>query len=107
MSAVHFHITADGVDLVDPEDVRAFHAVRAPGLTDAEFAAATRGAGLGEPLPGGTHLMVPVETIRALAAGRVGPTWADDLAGMIAYATRKGWTDESGSRIRAHVEQAG
>jgi hypothetical protein len=102
---LHFRITADRAELVDPEDVRSFSAVCPPELTHDELAASVRRDGLGELLPGDTHLMVPVETIRRMAAGRVGPGWPDDLAKMVDYAAGKGWTDEDGSRVRAHIER--
>lgn len=101
---MYFRITRDATELVDPQDVTAFHAVCPPGLDGAELAARVRDAGLGELLPD-DHLMVPVAAVRRYAAGQVGPSWEQDLAGMVAYAARKGWTDESGTRIRAHIER--
>lgn len=103
---MYFRITRDSAELVDPQDVRAFHAVVPAALGHEDLAESVRRAGLGE-LAGDTHLMVPIATVRELAAGRVGPTWEDDLAGMLAYATRKGWVDETGTRVRAHIEREG
>lgn len=101
---MHFLISADSVELVDPQDVTAF-SVRCPAeLDDGDLAASAERAGLGEVLESG-HVMVPVATIRRMAGDRVGPSWEDDLAGMLAYATRKGWTSEDGTRVRAHVER--
>ncbi|MFC4852108.1 hypothetical protein [Actinophytocola glycyrrhizae] len=105
MADVYFRITMDSAELVEPRDVTAFHAVCPPGLDGEELAARVRAAGLGELLPDG-DLMVPVDAIRAYAAGNVGATWEDDLAGMVAYAARKGWTDETGTHVRAHVERS-
>jgi hypothetical protein len=102
---LHLSITADRTELVDPQDVRSFAAVCPPGLTGAELAERVRDDDLGELLPDGEHLMVPVETLRRLAAGRVGPGWPDDLAAMVDYAAGKGWTDRDGTRVRAHVER--
>lgn len=47
--------------------------------------------------------MVPIDTIRRLATGRVGPGWPHDFAGMIAYAAGKGWLSDDGTHVRAHV----
>ena len=102
---MQFRITADRVELADPEDVRSFSAACPPGLTHDELVDSVRRAGLGELLPGDTHLMVPVEAIRRLAAGRVGPGWPDELAKMVDYAAGKGWTDQDGTRVRAHIER--
>jgi hypothetical protein len=102
---LHFHITPDRTELVDPQDVRSFSAVCAPDLTHDELAQRVRDDGLGELLPGGTHLMVPVETVRRMAEGQVGPGWPDDLAAMVDYAAGEGWTDRDGTRVRAHIER--
>ena len=102
---VYFRITRDSAELVDPQDVKAFHAVCPPDLDGDELATRIRDAGLGELTPD-DHLLVPVDAIRRYAAGRVGETWEDDLAGMVAYAVRKGWTDETGTLIRAHIERS-
>jgi hypothetical protein len=40
-----------------------------------------------------------------MAAGRVGPHWEQDLDRMIAYADRKGWLGDDGTRVRAHLEK--
>jgi hypothetical protein len=102
---VYFRITKDATELVEPENVTAFSVVVPDGLPHDDLAAGVRQAGLGELLPGDTHVMVRVEAIRRFAAGRVGDGWESDLAGMLAYATKKGWTDESGEHVRAHVER--
>jgi hypothetical protein len=98
---VYFRITQDSAELVDPSDVTAFHVVCPVGLS---LGARLREAGIGELLPDG-DVFVPVDAIRRYAGGRVGPDWERDLAGMVAYAVRKGWADEAGARIRAHVER--
>jgi hypothetical protein len=59
---------------------------------------------LGEVLPAGGHLMVPLDTVRRMAAGRVGPDWEQKFDTMIDYAARKGWLSEDGTRVRAHLE---
>ena len=102
---VYFRITHDTAELVDPSNVKAFHVVSPPGLDGDELAARVRDAGLGELRPDG-HVFVPVDAIRRYAVGNVGADWERDLAGMVAYAASKGWTDETGTRVRAHVEHA-
>lgn len=67
---------------------------------------ATALGGLGE--PDGAHVWLSVSALRAAAAATVPEAdreqWLGAFDGMIAYATSKGWTDESGTRVRAHVE---
>lgn len=101
---MYFLISADAVELVDPQDVTAFSVRCPPDLSDGDLAASAERAGLGEVLGSG-HVLVPVATIRRMAGDRVGPGWDDDLAGMLAYAARKGWTSEDGTRVRAHIER--
>lgn len=101
---MHFRISSGSVELVDPDDVTAFHAVRPAGLGPDELAEIVREEDLGEVLPGGGHLLIPVDTVRRMAAGRVGPEWETNLDGMLAYAARKGWLSDDGTRVRAHLE---
>lgn len=102
---MYFRISTDSAELVEPQDVTAFHVVCPAGLDGDALAARVHEAGLGELLPD-DHLLIPLDAVRRYADGQVGPGWEQDLAGMVAYATRKGWTDESGTRVRAHIEWA-
>lgn len=101
---MYVRISRESVELVDPSDFSSFHAVYPAGLGHGELVDIVRREDLGEVLPAGGHLMVPLETLRRLAAGRVGPTWEQDFDAMIAYAARKGWLREDGTRVRAHLE---
>jgi hypothetical protein len=49
------------------------------------------------------HTWVRPEALTDLAGRAADGAWQDKLAAMVAYADRKGWTDDEG-RIRAHVE---
>lgn len=102
---MYFRITKDATELVEPEVVTAFSVVCQDGLARDDLAESVRRAELGDLLPGDTHVMVRVDAIRRYAAGRVGESWESDLAGMLAYAANKGWTDETGERVRAHIDR--
>lgn len=102
---MYFRITADSAELVDPQDVTGFYATCPSTLGHDDLSASIHRADLGELLPDDSHLMVPTDTIRRMAAGRVGPSWPDDFRKMIEYAASKGWTDDDGTRVRAHVER--
>lgn len=101
---MYFRISSTSVELVDPDDVTAFHAVQPAGFDRDELIEVVQENGLGEVLPDGSHLMVPLGTVRRMATGRVGPSWERDFESMIAYAARKGWLSDDGTRVRAHVE---
>ena len=47
-----------------------------------------------------------IDWLRAQAAGRVGETWEGDFGAMLAFAGSKGWLDEGGTAIQAHIEWA-
>jgi hypothetical protein len=102
---LYFRISSESVELVDPGDVTSFHAVCRAGLGHSELVDIVRRENLGEFLPAGGHLMVPVETVRRLAAGQVGPDWEQNFDAMIDYAARKGWLSEDGARVRAHLDR--
>jgi len=102
---LYFRITNDSAQLVDPQDVRSFYVQCPEELGHDDLVDSVRRADLGELLPGDSHLMVPLDTIRRMAADQVDPGWSDDFAKMISYAASKGWTSEDGTRVRAHVER--
>ncbi len=64
-----------------------------------------RGTGLGEVADGGGHVLVRVDAVRRLVAGRVGPGGEDALAGLLGYARGKGWLSGDGGSVRARVER--
>ena len=93
------------VELVEAEDCKRFSVAVAGGDSESLGAALT-GHGIGRLLPSG-DAMVDIGAVRRMAEGRVPAGWADDFAGMLKYAESKGWLDETGTSIQAHVEQAG
>jgi hypothetical protein len=91
------------IELVEPEDCKRFSVVVSGGDTEALGAALT-GQGIGRLLPSG-DVMVEIDAVRRMAEGRVPTGWDQDFAGMLEYARSKGWLDETGTSIQAHVEQ--
>ena len=90
------------VTLEEPEDTKRFH-VAVTGGSDAAMvfgALVDAAAGRLE----GDDAFVTVDSVRRLAAGRVDPDWDAELDAMIDFAKSKGWFDEAGHAIRAHVE---
>ena len=59
----------------------------------------------GEVLEDGAHVMIPVATLRRLAAGRVPEGWDADLDAMLDRARTQGWLSEDGAAVRAHLER--
>jgi hypothetical protein len=93
------------VELVEPEDCKRFH-VAVRGGDGETLASALQSEGVGRLLPSG-EAMIDTAAVRRMAAGRVPQGWDDDFAAMLQYAGSKGWLDETGDSIQAHVEQAG
>jgi len=54
----------------------------------------------------GEEAFITVDAVRRMADERVGPTWDDDFAAMLDYARTKGWLDDAGIAIKAHIEWA-
>lgn len=79
---------ADGPELREPDDCTRFSVMvsAAAELTTADG-----------------YAFVPVDWLRAQAAGRVGPDWPDRFAEMLAFAASRGWMSEDGSQVRGHL----
>jgi len=56
--------------------------------------------------PDADHVWVDIANLRAAVLARRDhePGVAEQFDGVIAYATSKGWLDESGTLVRAHIE---
>ena len=96
---------AGAVELSEPRDCKRFH-VAARGGNAGALGAALSAAGVGRLLPSGDAL-IQIEAVRRLAAGRVPEEWDGEFAAMLEYAGSKGWLDDSGEAIQAHVEWVG
>jgi hypothetical protein len=102
---VHIVIAADGsVTLDRPTEFTAFDIRSADPSPSAVLAALGPG---GSDTPEDGHVLVAVATIRELAGSVADAGWETGLATMLAYAASRGWTDESGELIKAHIEAAG
>jgi hypothetical protein len=92
------------VSLEEPDDTKEFH-VRVVGGSDIRLLfAALVDAAAGRLEDG--DAWITVDAVRRMARGRVGPGWDDDFAAMLGFARSKGWIDEHGNAIQAHVEWA-
>jgi hypothetical protein len=90
------------VALEEPDDTGHFHVVVIGGDDRALVYGALVDAAAGR--LDGDDAWITLDAVRRWAAGRVGPTWDDDLARMVEYARTKGWVDDSAYSVRAHVE---
>ena len=93
------------VELAEPEDCKRFH-VAVRGGDAAGLAAALSAAGVGRLLPSG-EAMIDTTAVRRMATSRVSDGWDGEFAAMLEYAGSKGWLDETGASIQAHVEWGG
>ena len=90
------------VTLQEPEDCKKFHVVARGGDARRLGEALTR-EGAGHLLPSG-DAAITVAAVRRMATGRVPGGWDADFDAMLGYARGKGWLDEAGEAIQAHVE---
>ncbi len=99
---VRVDVAAGSASLEDAENCKQFH-VAASGGDAAAVAKALGVAGSDAAAPA-DHVWVAIEWVRAQAAGNVGGDWAANFDGMVGYAGSKGWLDDTGSAIQAHIE---
>jgi hypothetical protein len=97
--------TPAAITLEAPEDCARFQAEVSGSGDAAHLDAALAAAGVGRGADG-DDVWVSVDSLRAMAAGRVGQSWDTDFAAMMAYASAKGWLNEDGTAVRAHVERS-
>jgi hypothetical protein len=92
------------VALAEPEDCRRFHIqVTGEGTLETVAEAIDRsGAGHLD----GDHAYIAIDWIRSRAEGRVPSDWPANFDAMIGFARSKGWLDEDGGAIQAHIEWA-
>lgn len=90
------------VTLEEPDDVDRFHVAVVGGSDIGTVYGALVDAAAGR--LEGDDAWIAVDAVRRMARGRVGPDWDNGFAGMLEYARSKGWLDEAGHTIRAHVE---
>jgi hypothetical protein len=87
-----------GVHMQDPSDFKAFKVVVKEGEDASAIAVVGR-------LADRETAWIGVDAVRNLAGEAAGVHgWDDDFAAMLAYARTKGWLDEAGTSIQAHVE---
>jgi hypothetical protein len=102
---VYLAIASDGVELRQPEVVTDLYASYRERLTPDRIAAVLAEHDAGELSEDRQHVVIPVATLRRLAAGSVPEGWDADLDGMLAEAGERGWLTESGDGVRAHLER--
>lgn len=94
-------VSAASVELTEPDDFRRFH-VTAPAGVDV---AAALGAAAAGRAADGDDVFVDIAWLRSEAARLgVGEAWPEGFAAMLDYAGSKGWLDDGGAAVRAHVE---
>lgn len=87
-----------GVHMDDPSDFKGFKVV----VKEGEDPSAIEAVGS---LADDGAAWIAVDAVRNLAgAAATVPGWEDDFAAMLAYARTKGWLNEAGTAIRAHIE---
>jgi hypothetical protein len=102
---VYLTIAHDDVALHQPEVTTDLYASYKERLSAIRMNAVLAEHDAGELLIDGAHIMVPVATLRRLAAGRVPDGWDADFDAMLAHARTRGWLSEDGSAVRVHLER--
>jgi hypothetical protein len=95
-------VAPTAVRLEEPDDVGRFHVAVEDGVVDVNAVLGDAGFGRIDDTTG--EALIPVETVRQAARGRVGPDWEAGFIKMLSYAESRGWLAEDGAAIRAHIE---
>ena len=99
---VRVDVAAGSASLDDAENCKQFHVAASGGDTAAVAAAlGAAGSGVGAPTD---HVWIDIDWVRSQAAGRVAEDWAPNFDGMVGYARSKGWLNDTGNAIQAHIE---
>jgi hypothetical protein len=100
---VHTDLDARTVRLDEAGDFTGFHVAVAGGGPDDE-----RLADLLAPYGrlDGDHAWIAVDAVVTLAGDEADDGWRAGFDGMVAYAREKGFLDERGTAVRAHLEAA-
>lgn len=93
------------VTLEEPDDCTRFHLQVLGGTDLARVFGALVDAAAGR--LEGDHAYVTIDALRRLASERVAADWPERFEGMLADARRKGWIDETGNLVQAHIEYVG
>ena len=103
MRTVRVRVTDDGsVVLDDPDDCNRF-SVLLPG-SELSSGDPLRAASVGW-VADESSAFVSADAVRFLAAGAVGQDWDERFAAMLDVARSRGWLDEAGTAIQAHIER--
>jgi len=90
------------VSLEEPDDCTRFHLAVVGGRDIGRVFGALVDAAAGR--LEGDHALITIDSVRRMAAGRVGDDWDARFDAMLDYARTKGWIDETNNAIQAHVE---
>lgn len=99
---MHIVIAADGSVVLEKADEFTAFSVRA---TDPSVPAVL--AALGDravPATEDDHVHVAVSAIRTLAGSAVDDAWEAGFSAMCGHARSRGWADDDGRMIKAHIE---
>ncbi|MDI9915141.1 hypothetical protein [Rhodococcus sp. IEGM 1379] len=86
------------VGVHDVEDLKAFHVEVEPGLTDQELDDRLRAGDYGYVRDGRAFILV--------SRIRESVTDVEGMADMVDYAKSKGWVDQEGEALQAHIVRA-
>jgi len=102
---VYLDIASDGVDLRQPENTKDLYASYWERLGPEQIQKVLAENDAGELSENRQHVMIPVAALRRLAAGRVPEGWDADFDAMIEKARERGWLNEAGDAVQAHLER--
>tara|TARA_B110000014_G_C20086142_1_gene568091 strand:- start:355 stop:660 length:306 start_codon:yes stop_codon:yes gene_type:complete len=84
----------------EPDIFTAFH-IESP-VSDEGYVASVLGNDA--KAAGDSHVWVSIEWISQNVSGSVLSDWSEQFSGMVQYASGKGWVNDSGTHLKAHIK---
>ena len=103
---MYIHVDPDRQrsEVREASDLKRFSIVVTGDATDEQVASAL--APLAR-LESSTHAWVSVERLRAACGRDTDADWSRAFTAMVDFAASKGWLDDTGTELRAHLEHGG
>ena len=98
---VHIDTIRGTAEVREAANLKQF-SVRTTGPTDVD--SLSRGLGELGRVDSTDHAWIDISALRAASGRSSDSDWSSGFEAMIAYAASKGWVDETGTAVRAHIE---
>ena len=97
---ISINVDTETASILEPEVLTEFH-IQSPEIDEGRVAA---GIGNGAAPAGDGHVWVSIEWITHNVKDETPEGWEEDFSGMVQYAVGKGWVNDPGTHLKAHIK---